>query len=74
MGLARAWKRIGTDARQAKESRFEKEALAFHQRVRQGYLDLARQEPQRFVRIDATADESQVGAQIENVLTARLLS
>jgi dTMP kinase len=41
-GLARAWRRIHADAAHAQESRFEKERLAFHQRVRAGYLDLAR--------------------------------
>jgi dTMP kinase len=35
------------------ESRFEREDLSFHERVRQGYLDLARQEPARCVVLDA---------------------
>ena len=33
--------------------RFEKEAKAFHQRVRKGYLRLASEEPQRWLVIDA---------------------
>ena len=33
--------------------RFEKEAKAFHQRVRKGYLRLAAEEPQRWLVIDA---------------------
>jgi len=74
VGLARAWKRIGSDAMQAQESRFEKETLAFHQRVREGYLELARKEPDRFVRIDATADEQKVGTQVENALSVHLSS
>jgi len=69
-GLARAWRRIDADAAHAKESRFEKERLAFHQRVRAGYLDLARREPWRFVIIDAAVDEQAVGAQIEAALKA----
>ena len=42
-------------ARKSKESqdRFEKEKLAFHEQVRQGYLQLARNEPKRFVVLDA---------------------
>jgi dTMP kinase len=67
-GLARAWQRIHSDASQAKESRFEKETLAFHQRVRTGYLDLARREPQRFQRIDAGLDVWAVREQIEAAL------
>ena len=67
-GLARAWHRIHSDDAHVKESRFEKEKLAFHQRVRAGYLDLARREPQRFCIIDAAADEQAVRMQIENAL------
>ena len=69
-GLQRAWRRIDGDAAHARESRFEKEQLAFHQRVRAGYLDLARQEPGRFAVIDADADAQTVGAEIETILTA----
>lgn len=41
------------------EGRFEQESLAFHSKVRQGYLDLARQEPERIKIVDAhgTLDE-----------------
>ena len=39
--------------RSEEESRFEQEDLAFHEKVRAGYLDLARQEPGRFAVIDA---------------------
>lgn len=73
-GLARAWRRIRTDALHAQESRFEKERLAFHQRVRAGYLDLARREPQRFAIIDAAGDQHTVGAQIEAALEAHFES
>lgn len=69
-GLARAWQRIDADAAHAEESRFEKERLAFHQRVRAGYLDLARREPMRFVIIDAAVDEQAVREQIEAALKA----
>jgi len=67
-GLARAWHRIQADASHGSESRFEKEKLAFHQRVRAGYLDLARREPQRFAIIDAAVDVSAVARQIEAAL------
>ena len=36
-----------------KRDRFEKEALAFHDKVRRGYLELAKQEPGRWLVIDA---------------------
>jgi len=70
-GLARAWQRIQSDRAHAQESRFEKEKLAFHRRVRAGYLDLARREPDRFTIIDAAADLQAVQAQIDAVLTDR---
>ncbi|HSO20928.1 MAG TPA: dTMP kinase, partial [Desulfosarcina sp.] len=71
VGLARAWRRIHNDDAHADESRFEKEALAFHRRVREGYLDLARQEPGRFRIIDAAADARTVQTRIEAVLAGR---
>jgi len=72
IGLDRAWKRIHAHGVQAKESRFETETLAFHGRVREGYLDLARREPQRFAVIDAGADQSTVSEQIRAVLATRI--
>ncbi|BBO72019.1 thymidylate kinase [Desulfosarcina alkanivorans] len=71
-GLARAWRRIHADTAHAQESRFEKEQLDFHQRVRAGYLDLAGLQPQRFVIIDAALDETAVGVQIEAALAAHV--
>ena len=40
--------------------RFEDEPLAFHCRVREGYLDLARSEPERWVIVDGMGDEDKV--------------
>ena len=34
--------------------RFEREEISFHQRVRQGYLEMARAEPNRWLVLDAT--------------------
>ncbi len=70
IGLERAWRRIQADGAHARESRFETEALAFHQRVRDGYLDLARQAPRRFGIIDAALDATAVGEQIDAALSA----
>ncbi|WP_319524302.1 dTMP kinase [uncultured Desulfosarcina sp.] len=71
-GLARAWRRIASDDAHAAESRFEKEKLAFHRRVREGYLDLVRKQPQRFAIIDANADVAAVSRQIEAALNVVL--
>lgn len=63
-GLDRAWQRIRSDGSQVRESRFEKERPAFHQRVRAGYLELARREPHRIRIIDAGVDQGAVRDQI----------
>lgn len=44
-----AFRRLGKD-----RDRFEQEDLAFHQRVREGYLKLARRARKRFVVLDGT--------------------
>jgi dTMP kinase len=60
VGLARARRQLEKGARSSQERRFEDETLAFHQRVREGYLELARRKPERFRVIDAAQDENQV--------------
>lgn len=52
VGLARARGRNNQQGLEA-EARFENEALAFHERVRQGYLTLAREAPDRMKIVDA---------------------
>ena len=68
-GLARAWQQIDEGDREAAETRFEEEKIAFHEKVREGYLNLVRQEPERFVVIDAARDEAGVWDQIRAVLS-----
>jgi dTMP kinase len=73
VGLGRAHARISTTAGE-KEERFERESLQFHERVRAGYLELARREPQRFIVIDgslgADATEEAVAAALLSRLAA----
>lgn len=52
--------------------RIEREALEFHGRVREGYLDLARREPQRFVVMSADASPEQISRDILVTVRARL--
>jgi dTMP kinase len=72
VGLSRAWRDIHSGGRTDLESRFEEEALAFHEKVRQGYLDLARQEPKRFRIIHAGEEPRRVTAEVEAKLAAFL--
>ncbi len=60
VGLGRARGRNSSRGLET-EARFENEELAFHERVREGYLVLARAEPGRFRVVDAarTRDEIQ---------------
>ena len=74
LGLSRAWKQIENGDRVEAETRFEAEALTFHKNVRLGYLELARQEPERFRVIDASRDERTVKEAIINILSAEIKS
>lgn len=47
IGLKRAWERNERERLTGKEDRFEQEAVDFHERVRDGYLEIAREEPFR---------------------------
>ncbi|MEW6670537.1 MAG: dTMP kinase [Thermodesulfobacteriota bacterium] len=66
-GLSRAWAQINNGNRTGRESRFEKEALSFHEKVRSGYLALARKEPERFCIINADRDVGEVQKDILKV-------
>jgi len=72
IGLARAWKQLDEGSRSGTESRFEQEAFDFHEKVRSGYLELARLEPERFRVIDGAQTENKVQADIQGVLTEYL--
>jgi len=68
-GLARARSR-NADAMKD-EGRFEAEDLRFHRRIREGFLTLAKAEPNRFVIIDASGDSDDVAARVDAALAAR---
>jgi len=65
-GLSRAATRPGA------ETRFERMDPEFHQRLRQGFLEIARAEPRRCVLIDATGDVATVQAAIRAAVHERL--
>jgi dTMP kinase len=48
---------------------FEKEALAFHRRVRRGYLEIQRAEPKRVRIIDAGPEPDHVEHQVRSMVT-----
>ncbi len=65
VGLQRIGGRGGLD-------RIERESIDFHAKVRNGYVAIAKAEPQRCVLIDAAADPAQVAATIRAALVERL--
>ena len=68
IGLARAWKQLDNGTRAGTESRFEEETISFHEKVRAGYLELARHEPERIRVIDGSWDEAKVQVDIRAAL------
>jgi dTMP kinase len=51
----------GLDRKKAKSrDRFEREVLAFHQRVREGYLKMAAAEPERWLVVDASQSKRKI--------------
>jgi dTMP kinase len=65
-GLTRAVARSGD------ETRFERMPREFHERLRQGFLDIARREPLRCAVIDARPDAATVHAAILATIRERL--
>jgi dTMP kinase len=56
---------LGRVAHRARgEDRMEREVVAFHQRVRQGYLELARRRADRYATIDACLPEEEIFARV----------
>jgi dTMP kinase len=72
VGLERAWQQLNTGQRSGNESRFESETVAFHEKVRAGYLELARLEPDRVKIIDAAQTQDQVFAAMSKVVASIL--
>jgi dTMP kinase len=70
VGLKRAAARRGSAA----PDRFESEDIQFHQDLREAYKQLAVEDPQRCLLIDANADADAVAERIWNALREHLLT
>lgn len=70
-GLRRARSRNDASAALQDESRFEAEDLRFHRRVREGYLSLAKAEPQRWAIVDGDGTPDEVFARLLEELERR---
>jgi len=67
VGLARVGRRGAGD-------RFEMEQKPFHEKVRQGFLNLSAAEPDRWVVVDGERDEATIAGEIRAAARARGLS
>ena len=70
-GIARARGRNNSRGLEA-EARFENEELAFHERVRQGYLTLVAQEPVRIRVVGASSSPEAVQSKVRKIVDERL--
>lgn len=68
MGLSRTKKR--SPSRVA--DRFERERVEFHERVRQGFLELARAEPERILVLDASRPAAEIHTEIRKIVDQKL--
>jgi dTMP kinase len=67
-GLARAVERRSGDA----PDRFEGQEVMLHERVRRAFLDIAEEEPERCVVIDASQPEAMVAEDVWEIVLQRL--
>lgn len=72
IGVARAHGRNAVRGLEA-EARFENEEIAFHERVRQGYLTLAREFPERVRIVDAARSPEAVQLNIREIVNTLLI-
>lgn len=70
LGLSRAQHRV--NEQQDLNDRFEQETILFHQRVRDRYLQIAKEEKERFIVLDGTGTIEEVEKRILNLLKPTL--
>jgi dTMP kinase len=73
VGLARTARRQAQSAAsKPQEDRFEREKIEFHEKVRAGFLDMARNEPLRFRVLDASKSVEEIAATIRRIIDQEL--
>ena len=72
-GLERTLGRAETLVKDNQENRYEKMDIEFHERLRRGFLEIARSDPSRCKVIDASRSPNNVFEDIKNVIKARYL-
>jgi len=72
IGLKRSRARLVKTNALEKEGRFEEEAISFHQKVRAGYLKIAKAEPQRVIVINSEQDPKKIHEEILKLVQLKL--
>ncbi|MCC7035782.1 MAG: dTMP kinase [Alphaproteobacteria bacterium] len=72
-GLSRSLKQLAVtaDKNESTEDRYERMGVPFHNRLRQGFLEIAKRFPDRCVIIDAAQDIATIHGQILKAIEAR---
>jgi dTMP kinase len=74
VGLSRTARRVAEQLGSAvRKDRFETEKADFHERVRSGFLALARAEPERFRIIDASRSVAEVTRNVKSLIDRELV-
>lgn len=73
-GIDRSLDRLRKEGKIEGESRFEKEGLEFHTRVREGYLEIARKEPHRLRLLSAIHSPERIHEEIVEIVEKWLKS
>jgi len=73
IGMARVGRRRVSGAVAGPVDPYERREVEFHERLRAGYLAIARAEPLRCVVIDGSASQADVAAEIWSAVESRLL-
>ena len=58
--------------RKHSEDRYEQMDIAFHERLRFGFFDIAKKEPSRYVVVDTSRDEASVFKEVIDAVNNRL--
>jgi len=73
VGLPRTAQRlVSQESGKGREDRFEREKTAFHEKVRTGFLNLARAEPERIYLVDASRPIQEIHEEIRRIVDAKL--
>jgi dTMP kinase len=72
IGLTRAGRRLQSQS--STEDKFESLGLDFHNRLRNGFLDIAARDPERCVVVDATRTPDAIAADLCDIVLRRLVS